>query len=329
MVKYCIAKKTLLRKYKTKKSYSKNEEWLCIEGCPCIISFENDEYIILNSISSDFNRNLLVYKTEYNDFFIDIEPDKEGFLYVDKYPIPINVTEFDRRNDVNIIKSNITKLCYNSELSLQTKSIFKDKLFQIIQSQGAPYININDYKKFVKGEISLSKHKRFGNMIFNRNSRWCPPIDVTYEEYCLSPSYPAPLGIRPKDFCLPSELIDVIKELINQIVNFENFPKNDFNIIKNELNFISKKEYACNFCGNKLNYDEYSSAYKSEINFMEICHKDPKGRFTSDNVYWGHCRCNRMQGGFSENEIITAGLNLLFITKRIDNDLYIKLKNLV
>ena len=29
-----------------------------------------------------------------------------------------------------------------------------------------------------------------------------------------SPSYPAPLGIRSKDFCLPSELIETIKELI-------------------------------------------------------------------------------------------------------------------
>ena len=68
--------------------------------------------------------------------------------------------------------------------------------------------------------------------IFNRNSRCCPPIDITYEEYSKSPSYPAPLGIRPKDFCLPSELIITMNELINQIVNFDGIDDVSFEEMK-------------------------------------------------------------------------------------------------
>ena len=83
------------------------------------------------------------------------------------------------------------------------KKVFTDKLFQMIQSQGAPFIKIDEVLAYKRGDITLTGHKRFGNEIFNRNCRWCPPIDISYEEFKQSPSYPCPLGYSPQRF-LPS-----------------------------------------------------------------------------------------------------------------------------
>ena len=96
------------------------------------------------------------------------------------------------------------------------------QILQMIQSQGAPFIKIDEVLAYKRGDITLTGHKRFGNEIFNRNCRWCPPIDISYEEFKQSPSYPCPLGIRPKDFCLPSELNKVVVEMTRQLLCFKN-----------------------------------------------------------------------------------------------------------
>ena len=55
----------------------------------------------------------------------------------------------------------------------------------------------------------------------------------------------------------------------------------------------------------------YSSQYKSEDNYIEICHRDPNSHFCVKNMYWGHGECNRRQGGYTETERIEDALGLI------------------
>ncbi len=319
---YYVAEKTELHNYDTKNGCSKLQEFLQIQGVPCIV-IKNDEITTtLNSFTSEDARNFTVTNEYLKKNFKKIIPDSDGFLTLEAYPVKIHISEFKKRNEVKELEKLIKELSNYENVSKIIKKLLKDKLFQLHQSQGCNYITINEYNKFKNGEIKLSKHKRFGYEIFNRNSRWCPPIDITYEEFQDSPSYPAPLGIRPKDFCLPSELIITIQELINQIANFVGIDDQSFNEMKKTLSFIEKKNYFCKYCGEKINILEYSSQYKSSINFIEICHRDPCDRFISKNMYWGHCDCNRRQGGYTEIDRIRDGIRLAYLNGKIDKEIY-------
>jgi len=322
--KYCVANFTALRNYETKTGVSNNPEYLQIEGVPCkVIKYDSvTNMITLNSLTNTISRCFKISREEFDINFTEINPDSDGDLHLNAYPIPINISEFDKREEVKSLEKNIKTIITNETVDKRVRKIFKDKLFQLIQSQGAPYITITDYNKFKDGEISLSTHKRFGNEIFNRNYRWCPPIDITYEEYLKSPSYPAPLGIRPKDFCLPSELIITMNELINQIVNFDGIGDISFEEMKKILPFIHKKEHCCKYCGEKIDIEKYCSEYKSCDNYIEICHRDPNSRFLPRNMYWGHGDCNRRQGGYSETDRMNDGVRLMWVNGIIDRETY-------
>ena len=317
---YCVANKTVPKHYNTKDGVSKNAEWLCIEGVPCIIICKDETKYTLNSFTSSVSREFDVSLDEFNRLFTPIVPDGNNLLHLEKYPYPINCNEFEYRTEVNNFETILKKAFKAKDISVTTKKIFEDKIFQIIQAQGNQYITMKDYFNFINGEKKLSKHERFGQEIFNRNCRWCPPIDITYDEFIKSKSYPAPLGIRPKDFCLPSELMETIKELINQILNFDNFPSDEFNYLKEKFPFVEKINTFCKYCGECLDYKEYNSVYKSSTNFMEICHRDPNVNFIKTNMYWGHCDCNRKQGGYSEKSVMIDGVKLMFLNGVIDED---------
>ena len=324
---YCVAKQTIPRNYDTLKGVSKEKEYLQIQGVPCkIVKYNNETNMFtLNSFTSGSSRHFTISQEDFDINFIKVNPNSDGDLHLDAYQIPVNVSEFDKREDVKNLEKKIRQIIVNQNVNEIVRKILKDKLFQLIQSQGAPYITIVDYYKFKNGELALSKHKRFGNEIFNRNNRWCPPIDITYEEYSSSPSYPAPLGIRPKDFCLPSELINTIKDLIIQIVNFDGIDENSFEEMKKIIPFIYKKEHVCKYCGEKINIADYYSTYKSCDNYIEICHRDPNDRFLSRNMYWGHGECNRRQGGYSESDRMFDGARLMFLNGVIDEETYQKM----
>lgn len=299
--------KTMAHKFNTITGQSKNLEWLQIEGCPCeVISIENN-YITLNSFAASNNRNFNIPISEFNSYFIKCPIENFYITNLDKYPEgKIHISEFNIREEVKKLKKSIKECVKNSDKII--KNILNDKLPQLFVSQGAPYISIEKYNQYKKGEIKLSAISHFGSSIFNRNERWAPPIDITYEEFRKSPSYPAPLGIRPKDFCLPSELIKTIKELIKQIMNFDNIDSTCLNTIIPKEN---DKKHKCLWCGETINARDYTSVYSSKDNFIEICHRDPKQRFLETNMYWGHGECNRRQGGYSEEERIQDALRLL------------------
>jgi hypothetical protein len=323
LARYYIANKTLPRHYDTSNGLSKQKEYLQIEGCPCMVVNYNNETdrITLNSFTSALNRNFTISSEELDNDFTKLVADSDGYLNVPNYSVSIHESEFDKRKNVKDLEKQIKEVIKNPKIKPELRKVFEDKLFQLMVSQGAPYITIKEYEQYKNQEIILSnKHKRFGNEIFNRNNRWCPPVDVTYEEYQKSPSYPAPLGIRPKDFCLPSELINTMEELIIQIMNFDGVDDESFQEAKKILPFINKKKHVCKYCGGKINIGEYSSEYKSCENYIEICHRDPNDRFLARNMYWGHGDCNRRQGGYSEKDRINDGVRLMLLNEKSNEE---------
>lgn len=319
-----ISKLTKPRVYATKAGSSKKKEYVQIEGVPAKI-VQITPVIILNSLTSGLKRSFAVSRDELQDEFIAAIVDTDGFiLNASKYPCAINISEFDSRNDYLKLKKAIDRWV-NALDDKNLKAVFKDKFPQILASQGAPAITVDELLKY-KSNIALHTavgsdtvyHKRVGDPIFNRNCRWCPPIDITYEEFEQSPSYPAPLGIRPKDFCLPSEMNKVITEMVRQIVCFKNVDEKYkpalikiFSSCGFENIFEDCSVHRCKYCGGEVDINDYSSSYKSSDNFIEICHRDPNAHFTVANMYWGHGECNRRQGGYTEQDRINDAIRLL------------------
>ena len=296
---YWIARKTLPQFVNNVKSgKSKNAEWMMVEGVPCIVTSTTDDTITLNSFTSSSDRTFTVKKEEMTTLFTKATIENECIV-APKYPVVIPKTEFAERTRVKELENRIKSLTKSASCDVKLRKILDDKLSQLVSSQGASgTLKISEYEKFHNGGLEEGhKQKRIGSPLFNRNLRWCPPIEITYEEFEKSASYPAPLGIRAKDFCLPSELYATIIELLTQIYNMKNIDKEIFTI---ELE--KRSDHICKYCGECLDADEYTSAYKSVTNYMEICHRDPNDRFLPRNMYWGHGECNRRQGGYSEGQ---------------------------
>lgn len=318
---FWIAQQTLPFCCTTKTGEGKKQEWVMIEGVPCRVISVTAEKTELNSFTSAQKRTFKIDTAKFSELFTTAHIE-DDCIHAPKYPTPIHISEFEEREKVSILEKKIKKITKNPECNETVKRIIEDKLFQMIQSQGAPYITIEKYETFKSGSITLSKHQRFGSEIFNRNCRWCPPIDICYDDYVKSPSYPAPLGIRPKDFCLPSELVTTMTEMITQIYNMVNVDKKSFAPFLEDCTLEEREPHKCKYCGEALDVAEYSSEYKSENNFMEICHRDPNERFIKTNMYWGHGECNRRQGGFSEDQRKRDGIRLMYISGDITEAVY-------
>ena len=279
---------------------------------------DHPSFIELNSLTSATNRCFTITLSELEKEFTPAPINQDGNFPCPKYPGGmVNIAEFGQRDSFNKMKAKMEEKMKSIDDKV-LKKVFADKLFQMIQSQGAPFIKTDEALAFIRGEVELTVHKRFGHEIFNRNCRWCPPIDISHEEFTQSPSYPCPLGIRPKDFCLPSELSRVVVEMTRQLLCFKNVDakyKEEFDQLFNEFGFHDVfahcQAHKCKYCGEEIDMSAYKSEYKSADNFIEICHRDPNSHFTTENMYWGHGECNRRQGGYTETDRIDDALRLL------------------
>lgn len=308
---------------------SKKKDWMQIEGVPCkIINYDTESktYCLNSFASADPKSNFRISDKTAIDKFKIIKPTADGFLLLEKYPEPIHVSEFDKRSTVTLFKKSINILKNKPDLSTALKNIFNDKIDQLFAAQGSPRaITLTKYNLYKLNGV-MDGLQRIGDPIFNRQSRGCPPIDISYTEFMESPSFPAPIGIRPKDYCLPSNLLDTVQEMINQIMNFKNISAKDFTLVQEVFSFVKPRDvHCCKYCGKAVDIEKYWSEYKSQENYIEICHRDPDGSFTTDNMYWGHGECNRRQGGYSEMDIKKDGLRLMFIHGDITQTTYNKL----
>ncbi len=300
------------RRCVTKKGLSKKALWTQVVGVPHKVVMVEGGRVVLNSfVSSSESQVFSVLEEELRSDFEKMEL-KEGRCYVEEYGIEINLLdEFETRKSVNKLKSDIYKASKDDRLGLLGE-ILKDKMPQVFVTQGSAHcITISKYSDYKEGKYKLGVMEHLGDTIFNRHLRWVPPVNMCYDEYAKTSSWPAPIGIRPKDFCLPSELLESAREMLIQLANFKGTDENSFKILKEYFPFLEKRRHICKYCLCEMDVEKYCSVYGSQENFAEICHRDPKGRFTKENMYWGHGECNRRQGGYSEEDRIEDALRLL------------------
>ena len=304
---YIISKKTLATHYKTNDSISKKKEWLCADVPSIIIIEPNEDNIIINQFTSSPDRNYIVRKEDFK-FFKKCRKEGEYICDLKWYPEKkLKISEFEERKRVLEFTSNVKNLVKSLPKEDMISKILSDKFGQLNTPQGAPCDTIQTILNYNIEEIRNHPTKRTNNMIFNRCSRWTPPIpdSYSYEEYQNSINFTRPIGTRPKDFCLPSELIDTMKEMIRQIICFKNInPETKEKVLKiiNKNDSECSEIHKCKWSGKEVDVLDYSSTYASKDNFIEICHRDPHDRFLARNMYWGFGESNRQQGGYSEKE---------------------------
>jgi hypothetical protein len=301
MERFYIPDRTCPRRPLKKNGTEQKEyEWVSqVEGVPCKLIKEEDTSVILHSFTADVDSFVRIPRDEFIEQFTMASMDGNFILGV-KYPGgKLDKTEFHRRKEANDLIVEAIKVC-------SCKPSLRDKLDQVTKSQGSTKAAKQDeYFAYKTGTKTLKSTENLGDPIFNRSKRWCPPIDIDHEQFKLTKGFPAPLGIRPKDFCLPSQLIHTVTELLVQMARFENSPP-EF------IEFVSKIPgvhipsgiHCCKWCGEKVDANQCTSEYKSTTNYIEICHRDPGGMFSPENMYWGHGDCNRRQGGYTEMDRI-------------------------
>ena len=291
---YFIPDRTCLRNpLKKDNTEQKTTEWPQVQGVPCKMIKEDADAVILHSFLSDVDKNFRVPLAEFREQFAPAEMDGE-YILTQAYPSGrIHVSEFDKRKEASEFLAAAIKVVDSKPL--------QDKLKQTFFPQGCTHTSkMDEYLKFKNGEKELKATENFGDPIFNRSKRWAPPVDIGHDEFKKTKGFPAPLGIRPKDFCLPSGVLAGVIELVTQMARFENpDPKLRAFLDKKKV-VILEGVHCCKWCGQTVDAAKCTSAYKSATNYIELCHRDPNGMFTRENVYWGHGDCNRRQGGYTE-----------------------------
>lgn len=300
---------------------SKLKEYGLCQGCPVKVIGLFKKFLMIRSFHVDTENSHLVPLNKITDYLCEATIVNDNEIIAPSYPVNIPLIELEvHALKVKKMQGLIEKMVKSPTCDPKVKKIIEDKLFQMMQTQGAPYVKMTEIENYLNGNKVLSKNERFGNSIFNRNSRYCPPIDISYDEFKKSPSYPYPIGIRPKDFALPSELIETLKELMTQIYNFENIDKKSFEPLKEIIDLKERPLHICKYSGEVVDANKYSSTYASENNYIEICHRDPNDRFLARNMYWGNGESNRRQGGYSEEDRIKDAIRLLQVHKEhLDN----------
>ncbi len=326
MMKFYYPRRTIFSKYQKKDgSLSKLEEWGFIEGVPALQMGEDENNIFLNPFTSGSDKIFPWPKDNMSEF---VEcPVMGEMIQTPSYPGGgFHKKEFEYREHPKELVSKIKGFAESLPSDDKVKVILNAKLEQLISSQGSSCPTIPKIKK-CEEEIKNDNVgiKRFDNQIFNRNCRHCPPIDKTFEEYQKSRSYPRPIGIRPKDFCMPSQLVSTIKELIRQIACFKNINPETKRGLLTTIGIDCEQcieFHKCKWCGEEIDANDFSSTYASVNNFIEICHRDPNKNYIPENMYWGHGECNREQGGWSETDRISQCIRLLQTNEHHMNLMY-------
>lgn len=284
----------------------KEYEWLCqVEGVPCKLIETTSTHVVLHSFAAEPGSVVHIPQTEFVEQFVGAEMEGDFILGV-KYPGgKLHVSEFDKRRDaVELVAA---------ALKVMTDKSLRDKLEQVTKSQGSTKCaTLPEYLDYKAGRRALSSTENLGDPIFNRSKRWCPPVDIDHDAFKQTKGFPAPLGIRPKDFCLPSELINGVTELLVQMASFDNAPAPLVAFVSAIPGVVLPGSvHCCKWCGGTVDAAKCTSEYKSATNYIEICHRDPNASFSPENMYWGHGDCNRRQGGYTECDRIEDAIRLL------------------
>jgi hypothetical protein len=286
---------------------------------PTWISFHAEAIIISSIIKSgtphyvisikDSSGNLEIEKILFEKYFTEKAPANDDDMF-----------EFNSDNN-KLSQAPFLKIAskyYNDAYQeLISTAIRKAHTDSFIAPGSTGIININDYLIYLRTPKTINTLVELGSPFFNRRPRWAPIAQIELWE---RGGKPAPIGIREEDYASLKECNLIFKKLISQIFNMAEIP-----FVKEARDEISKLineslpiiEHKCHYCGEKISIKLFADQqYKSKEHALNFCHKDPsekKGRTNSKNVYIGHTRCNRIQGGLSEKARIEDGLRLLLL----------------
>lgn len=288
------------------KTFINNKEWVC-QYVPCYIESQTAENVSIKP----FNKTgiFVVSLLEFNALFVYLERDSL-YVYVDSYPSGrILISEFQvKKISLNKLIKHFSN---NSDFVLLIKKVEQDSY----GGKGSQKcVNMSEYNTYITSTNSTSfKLERIGDPIFNRTARHTVPILDTFsrEEFEASPSFPAPIGIRCADFALPTEQNELLLELLTQLFNCVGSPVCPPDIVNILGLIITPETHMCKWCCEKISLANLDQTYCSKIHSINLCHCDPAVGTKKGNVYWGHCSCNREQGGYSEEERINQLIRLV------------------
>lgn len=285
-------------------------EWLCA-NVPCKIQKKEEETVTIKP----FNKNSLtkIPMKEFMENFVKLEMDEsDNSIITEAYPNgKINKSEFDIEPIIS--KCELIKpFKENKNFVTLLEKAYQDSY----QSKGNTFcINMDGYNKYknpTEADSKKQKLERIGDPYFNRARRHTPPVkrDISREEYEVTTSFPAPIGVRYEDFALPSEQNDILRDLLRQVFSCVNAPECPPELQKKLDITIEVNSHKCEWCGEKMNIQEINQEYCSKVHTVNFCHRDPVKGTKKGNVYIGHCSCNREQGGYSEEERIAQIIRL-------------------
>jgi len=310
-----------------KKTLILNGEWICantpcqiIKGNDCLTeSVQTVEPIkSLNIVIKPFNkkREYDISKDVFDANFYALERaqlDESGIHFVEARGYPndrIMLNEF-LVEPFNSISAELKKHFTNDKNFL---TLLEKAHQDAYTSKGNTFcINMKEYETFIgQKESGSSILTRVGDPIFNRASRHSVPVlsSFTRKDFEISASFPAPIGIKMEDFALPSEQNNIYIQLLTQAFSCVNAPQCPVHILEQLGITIEPESHKCDWCGEKIDVGELNQTYCSKEHSLNFCHRDPKLGTRPNNVYIGHCGCNREQGGYSEEERVAQIIRL-------------------
>jgi len=286
-----------------KKTMPDKKCWRCAH-VPCKIISNNGEILTLKPFNGkEFTIDIAIFEKE-----LYVLKNDETYVYTPYYPTErIAISEFDIKH-LSIL--NLKKY-FEEKDNYILKAIEKAEQDSYHSKGNNSCITFDKYTEY-KSNPTTSKLERIGDPIFNRSVRHSPPIykHFTREEYEQTPSFPAPIGIRYDDFALPSEQNNILRDILNQIFSCKNAPECPKQIIDELGLTIVPNTHTCLWCGNIIDISELNQEYCSKEHSINFCHRIPELGTKRGNVYFGHCSCNREQGGYSELQRIEQIIQL-------------------
>jgi hypothetical protein len=264
---------------------------------PCKIVQEIKDGFMLSCY--DLKGKVFVSKETFNKYFMPVSVDTD---FIEDF----EVKPFEKKVVKKLISPYVAVL---PERVKQNIDILIDKSFQDAYFAAGDMKNAT-FKDF-RAQKDTSNLERFSPG-FNRRARNCCPVPDDFD-FRVSPSYPAPCGIRKIDFATKKEQNEVLKVLLSQIFAFANsieMPKELTNYLG--LTYAAPMgSHTCKYCGDTMDILQVCQKHGDRVQYLNLCHDDPKKGTRACNLYWGHTTCNREQGGYSIMERGCQGVSHL------------------
>jgi hypothetical protein len=293
-----------MKKYKNiKRTFAIKNKWIPF-GAECLILKKSANNLIV--LLKDVNK-VKISRTEFKKYFTPAGKASKK----DLYEFESDKNKYNRAEFIDIVRNN-----YQRRLADLLKLAINKAFVNAYEVPGNQHcLNISQHRDIVSGKYIKHALEENGSPFFNRRVRWS---QIARENKWSKRGKPAPIGVRPEDYATLKECNAILKELLRQIFSMDGIPFLPKEILK-MIGDVKPGTHRCRYCGKILNIALYKyQLYGSREHALNFCHIDPKkilGRTRKNNIYIGHTKCNRIQGGLSEKARILDGLRILKLHK--------------